>query len=223
MNWNEIKIAKRESRKYIWQHKTIFLASLYRVIATFGMMIALGALMNSLDFDAQHYEYAAKTTNYPEYIATISLALIGRMIGDQSLDKKIYQQAIIPIWHYLYRYIRTGLYVTVAFIGIAITVSLNAPDIIGYLWLILLITTYIGSRMSTLGITDNYLSTLDTRKAIQNTRPKNMHEWKEIILFHLHFLFHDLINIATFGLYGIWLIPYKRTTEQILYTKKRSL
>ena len=87
----------------------------------------------------------------------------------------------------------------------------------------LLITTYIGSRMSTLGITDNYLSTLDTRKAIQNTRPKNMHEWKEIILFHLHFLFHDLINIATFGLYGIWLIPYKRTTEQILYTKKRSL
>ena len=222
MNWNEIKLAKRESRQYIWQHKSIFVSSLYRVVSTIGMVIALGALMNSLDFDAQHYEYAAKTTNYLEYIATISFALIGRMIGDQSLDKKIYQQKIIPIWHYFYRYARTGLYVTVAFIGIVITVSLNAPDIIGYLWLILLITTYIGSRMSTLGITDNYLSTLDTRKAIQNTRPKNMREWKEIILFHLYFLFHDLINIATFGLYGIWLIPYKRTTEQILYTKKRS-
>lgn len=217
-NWNRTKDAKIKAKEYISHRKVIFIPATLRMIMTVLLFITLFLFFDSLAFDYRLRDYAANTTDIIDHMGVITCGILGRIIGDYYLDQVIYEQDIIPFRHYIYRALRIFGYVSIAFIGMITTVYTKAPIIIGYIWFIVAVLTYVAMRMMNFGISDTQLRTFNIWTAIKQTRPKRIKDWRKLLDFHARFLVHEVINIATIGLYGIWLLPYKRTTEKYMLT-----
>lgn len=214
--WKPVSEAKRDARHFIKTHKSVFIPSIFRSIMTTSLMVTVYLLMHSLAFDYAFKDYGANTTNITDYLLTIVCILFGRMLADYYLDRLIYEQTIIPFWHYLVRGIRLFIYVLISMIGLSLSVVLSKSLIIGRMWVIFAAIVYICQRIAHFGLTHETLQTLDLKKAYRESRPRTSNDIKRLTLYTLKFLVHDIINLISIGLYGIWSIPYKRATEKYM-------
>ena len=214
--WKSISESKRNARQFLKTHKSVFVASIFRSIMTTSLMVTIYLLMNSLAFDYAFKDYGANTTNLSDYLLTIIGILFGRMLADFYLDKSIYEQTIIPFWHYLVWGLRLFLYVLVSMIGLSLSVVLSKSLTIGRIWVAVAVIVYICQRIAHFGLTHVTLQTLDLKKAYRESRPRTLNDVKRLALYTLKFLAHDILNLMSIGLYGIWSIPYKRTTEKYM-------
>lgn len=214
--WKPVSEAKRDARHFLKIHKSVFVAAVFRAIMTTSLMVTIYLLMNSLAFDYAFKDYGANTTNIIDYKLTIAGILFGRMLADCYLDRLIYEQTIIPFWHYLVRGIRLFLYVLISMIGLSLSVVLSKSLTIGRMWAVFAAIVYICQRIAHFGLTHETLQTLDLKKAYSESRPRTLNDVKRLSLYTLKFLVHDMLNIMSLGLYGIWSIPYKRTTEKYM-------
>lgn len=214
--WKSVSESKRDARQFLKTHKSVFIPSIFRSIMTASLMVTVYLLMHSLAFDYAFKDYGANTTNTSDYLLTIVVILFGRMLADFYLDRSIYDQTIIPFWHYLVRGIRLFVYVLISMIGMSLSVALSKSLFIGRIWVIVAVVIYICQRIANFGLTHATLQTLDLKKAYRESRPRTLNDVKRLSLYTLKFLAHDIFNLMSLGLYGIWSIPYKRTTEKYM-------
>lgn len=214
--WKSVSESKRDARQFLKNHKSVFIPSIFRSIMTTSLMVTVYLLMHSLAFDYAYKDYGANTTNLSDYLLTIMVILFGRMLADFYLDRSIYEQTIIPFWHYLVRGIRLFFYVLISMIGMSLSVALSKSLFVGRIWVLFAIVMYICQRIAHFGLTHETLQTLNLKKAYRESRPKTFNDVKRLSLYTLKFLVHDMLNLMSLGLYGIWSIPYKRTTEKYM-------
>lgn len=214
--WKSVSESKRDARQFLKTHKSVFIAAIFRAIMTTTLMVTVYLLMHSLAFDYVHNDYGANTTNLSDYLLTIMVILFGRMLADFYLDRSIYEQTIIPFWHYLVRGIRLFFYVLIAMIGMSLSVALSKSLFLGRIWVLFAIIMYICQRIAHFGLTHETLKTLDLKQAYRQSRPRTFADVKQLTTYTLKFLAHDILNLMSIGLYGIWSIPYKRTTEKYM-------
>ena len=214
--WKPIAQAKGEAMQFIKSHKSIFIPSLIRVIMTISLVITSFLLMFSLAFDWAFKDYGAKTTNLMDYALTIAALIFCRILADFYLDRVIYEQTILPFWYYLVRGLRPFVYAFIALIGMGMSVTLIKSHILVYVWFITMIAVYVCQKVANFGLTHASLKTLNLRRAYKESRPRTFDDVMRLMTFVANFFGHDTLNFATFGLYGIWSIPYKRVTEKYI-------
>ena len=214
--WKPVSEAKRDARHFLKTHKSVFVAAVFRAIMTNSLMVTIYLLMNSLAFDYAFKDYGADTTNLTDYFLTIGGVLFGRLLADFYLDRTIYEQTIIPFWYYLVRGFRLVFYVLISMIGLSLTMAFSKSLTISRMWVIAAVVIYICQRIAHFGLTHMTLETLDLKKTYSESRPRTLNDVKRLSLYTLKFLVHDMFNLMSLGLYGIWSIPYKRTTEKYM-------
>ncbi len=214
--WKSVSESKRDARQFLKTHKSVFITAIFRSIMTTSLMVTTYLLMHSLAFDYAFKDYGANTTNVSDYLLTIVGILFGRMLADFYLDRVIYEQTAIPFWHYLIRGLRLFFYVLLSMIGMLLSVGLSKSLTIGRIWVWFAIVMYICQRIAHFGLTHETLKTLNLKQAYHDSRPRTFADVKRLVSYTIKFLVHDILNIISIGLYGIWSIPYKRATEKYM-------
>lgn len=217
MTKKQIKEAKRHARKALHKKMSFVIPSLIRTVSVVSTVVAFYLLASDLSFDADHWQYGARTTPVMEYLAIIGAGLFGQWCGTYFLDQVIYEQQMLPLSLYIKMGLRRVLYPALSLIGMVVTKTSNAPAIIGTVWLVLMVATYFSIRLSEVGVVATYLKTWTYKTAIQNTRPQGPMAWVRVMKFHVSFLLLDTINILLLGIPGLVIVPYKRMTERYLY------
>ena len=217
MNRKQLKQAKAVARKELRKRPGILIASSIRTVSIVCLVVSMYLLARSLNFDAEHWDYGAKTTPVTDYLAVVALSIFGEWCGDYFLDQSIYNQQMMPFSVYVKRGSRRLFYPTLSIIGMVLVQVTHAPNILGNMWFILMVITYFSIRLSEIGVTSAYLRTWNYRQAIKDTRPQGPRAWLQVLHFHFSFLLWDMVNILLMGVPGIISIPYKRMTERVIY------
>lgn len=219
LNWNRIKTIKQHARKFLKTHRGYWFASILRAMFTLIFYVTTYSWFMWLLFDDRLKVYNDPTTKSVEHMCVIAIAILGRCTMEYYIEQTIYEQRTIPLRFYLYRLWRLFITTAVGVAGMILTDILKAPIFIGRLWFLVTILFYVTTKVSTFGSSWMYLRTLDTRSTYKKVYPQGFREWRKIILFYISFIGHDLINLFTLGLYGVWYIPYKKTVERFVFEK----
>ena len=217
MTRKQIKEAKRQARRALRKKLSFVIPSLIRTVSVVSTVIALYLLARDLSFDADHWQYGARTTPVMEYLTIIGAGLLGQWCGTYFLDQIVYEQQLLPLSLYIKMGLRRLIYPALSLVGMVVAKTSNAPTVIGTIWLVLMVATYFSIRLSEVGVIAAYLKVWTYKTAIQNTRPQGPMAWVRIMKFHASFLLLDTINILLLGIPGFVVIPYKRMTERYLH------
>ena len=215
-SWKSTSDAKREARQFLKTHKSVFIPAIFRALMTLSLMVTIYLFMNTLAFDYAFKDYGADTTDINDYLLTIFVILFGRLLGDYYLDRAIYEQSIIPFWHYLVRGVRLFFYVLISFAGASLSIALSHSLTIGRMWISFAAFIYLCQRIAHFGLTHETLKSLNLKQAYRASRPHTLEDVRRLSIYTFKFLVHDILNCITLGIYGIWSIPYKRTTEKYM-------
>lgn len=215
INQQTISASKLEARDWLSKHKSIYITSFIRFLFIFSNRMTWISFFYALSFDDTWRDYKVHTTNMSEFVVVIAITTLGIIFSEYSLDKALYQQ--VSLRHHLLRWLRLTGYTLAGIIGLFVTFMAKAPIIIGQLWFIVTIGYYVRIRLTNLGCSHVQQTTQNTMQTFKERNLKTLSNWKPILSFHTAFLGHDIVNCLTFGLYGAWSIPYKRTTEMIIF------
>lgn len=219
LNWNKIKKSKQSAREFLKTHKSYWFSSILRSMFTIILVITIYSWFNKLVLDDRLYEYNAHTTNSLDHLFIIVIAIFGRVVMNYFIEQIVYETRHIPLRFYLYRLWRVFSTVLIGICGMILTIVLKVPVFVGVLWFIVTLSFYVTTSLTTFGSSWMYLRTLHIRQTYQKVQPHGLSDWKKLFTFYISFLGHDIINILTFGIYGIWYVPYKKATERFIFEK----
>lgn len=218
INQQTILASKLEARDWLTKHKSIYITSFIRFLFVLCNRITWVSFLYALSFDDTWHDYKVHVTNMREFGIIIVVTTFGIIFSEYLLDKALYQN--VSLQHHIMRWLRLTGYTMAGIIGLFATFIAKAPLMLGQLWLLVTIGFYIRIRLMNLGCSHVQQTTQNTMQTFKERKLKTLSDWKPILAFHRAFLGHDSLNCITAGLYGIWSIPYKRTTEMVVFKNK---
>lgn len=213
----KVKLAKQEAKSYLKTKKGYWFSSLLRVMFTLILCITTYSWFVALLLEDKLKAYGVDTANSSEHLLIILVSILGRAIMDYLIEQVVYDTTSIPIRFYLYRVWQVFFTTFLGVAGMVITILVKAPVFVGVLWFIVTFVFFITTKLSTFGSSSMYLKTYHIRQTYQKAQPKGLWDWKKILLFNGLFLAHDVVNIFTCGIYGLWYVPHKRATERFVF------
>lgn len=202
--YHRLKRAKQKARQEVWKTPGLFEATSFRTFATGLTAILLWLLGRAILFDAQMRAYEVAPVRYLTYVGLLLLTFFFRALGEWLLDHCLAPTSPHPWQAYVKERLHILGYTSLPFLGLVVATAGQAPDPLVHIWQLITFMTFLWAHTLRFG-------------RLTPSAPR----WTsgEKGLFYLTFFFHDLLNLLSFGLYGFYLLPYKRQTE-INYLQK---
>lgn len=208
----DIKQAKYEAKRWLKQHPRWLLPASLRAIFTVASIYILWLFAHSYAFDQRLKDYHAQTTDVKDFIFVCVVCLIGRWLCDKWLYHVLYETKEVPLSLIVANTLRVSIYTFATVFGTWFAVYLNTPIVLQVFWFVWTPIIWLWSRQLGSQVMAVYQLSHQWRTAFQTPPIKG---------FVKAFFWHELLNVFTFGVYTIWLVPYKRKTIQIQQERSR--
>lgn len=188
------------------------------MVTNVSFLVTTWLFARSFMFDISLKDYNAPVTNVLDFSLVLVGCIIVRCICDANIDQQIYKTSYLPIPSVMRLAIqgRVILYTLAPIVGMFIAIYVKSSNTISSLWMLVTFVSYFYARLTTYGAVCYYSKAHSIREMFKY---QSSQSFKDVLKFHMKFLHHDIINFLLGGIYGVVLVPYKRTTERYYLTK----